>query len=186
MKTCKTLLIVLIVTATAGARVVVGQEATPIGSNTVITADQLLFDYGRMICAFDGNVSVEDPEVRMTCDKLNVLFDSTNSVKSVTAFGNVKVYQQDRRAESDQAVYMAKKGEIELIGNAKLFRGTDTIMGQKITFWLNDDKMKCVPGKLIIHAAADQGDFDLLPGLPSGSTKKPSDRDNDLDIMEGR
>ena len=173
-------------TLIVGAITVVGQEDTPIGSNTVITADQLLFDYERMICAFDGNVSVEDPEVRMTCDKLNVLFDSTNSVKSVTAFGNVKVYQQDRRAESDQAVYMAREGEIELIGNAKLFRGTDTIMGQKITFWSHDDKMKCIPGKLIIHSAADQANFDLLPGLPSGPTKKPSDRDNDLDIMEGR
>lgn len=177
---------VLIATVIAGAIPVVGQESTSIGSNTVIMADQLLFDYGRMICAFEGNVSVEDPEVRMTCDKLNVLFDSTNSVKSVTAFGNVKVYQQDRRAESDQAVYMAKKGEIELIGNAKLFRGTDTIMGQKITFWSNDDKMKCVPGKLIIHSVAGQGNFDLMPGLPTGSPKKPGTRDNDRDIMEER
>lgn len=145
--------------------------AEPADSNSVITADGLVFDYGRMVGVFEGNCVVADPQVRMACDKLTVIFEGTNDVKSVTATGNVRVFQGDKSATCDQAVYIARSGEIELNGNAHLFRAKDTISGKKITFWLNEERVVCTPARLTIYPTGDRkgGDAGLPALLPTGA-----------------
>jgi lipopolysaccharide export system protein LptA len=144
-------------------------------SNTVITADTLSFDYNRMIAVFEGNVVAVDPEVRIDCDRLTVIFDGSNQVKSVTAIGNVRVKQGEKRATCDQAIYVARIGEIELRGNAHLYRGKDEISGNKITFWLDEERMLCEPGRLVIFPGSRDAGGDLLP-VPGGG-KPRDDRD---------
>jgi lipopolysaccharide transport protein LptA len=146
--------------------------AAPAPSNTVITADALVFDYGRMIGTFEGNAVVVDPQVRMTCDKLVVMFEGTNAVKSVTASGNVRVQQADKRATAERAVYIAKNGEIELSGNARLYRVRDTVWGDCITFWLDKETVRCVPGHMSIEPTGERRDTEIVPSVLS--RKKPA------------
>jgi lipopolysaccharide transport protein LptA len=131
--------------------VVVATAEDVTGTNTVITARQLTFDYGRMIAVLDGDVMVVDPEIRMRSDKMTVMFEGSNEVKSVTAVGNVRLQQAEKRGQADMAVYVAKLGEIVLTGNAMLAREQDTVMGDTITFWLNEQRMICKPGRLVLH-----------------------------------
>lgn len=145
------------------------QEApAPSVKNTVITSKKLTFDYGRSVAIFDGDVVAIDPQVRLECDKLAVMFDGTNDVKAVTALGNVRMTQEGKKATCDKAVYVSRLGEIVLTGNATLYRDKDVVKGERITFWLNDERMECTPGQLIIVPKKGKSSGDkLLPGLGS-------------------
>jgi lipopolysaccharide transport protein LptA len=140
-------------------------------ANTVITASQMLFDYHRSIASFQGNVVVMDPEFRLKSDNLHVIFEGTNAVRSVTATGNVRVWQADKVATCRKAIYIAKKGEITLIGDAKLQRGNDAVSGDEITFWVNENRMICRPGRLVIFPSGDQQNKSLEALIKPGTRK---------------
>lgn len=128
----------------------------PSGSNrTVITSDRLRYDYKRQIAVFEGNVLVQDPEVDMRADRLIVVFEHDNNIKSVTASGNVVMWQEDRVGFCEKAIYIALGGEITLYQNARLHRGMDSVRGEKITFWVDQERMICEPGHLTIYARED-------------------------------
>jgi lipopolysaccharide transport protein LptA len=128
-----------------------GQSQTPNPTNpTVITAKTLSFDYKRSIAVMEGDVVVVDPQMTVKSDKLNVIFDSTNSVKAIVATGNVRMWAGDKTATCHRAVYSAKTAEVVLTGDATLKREKDTVSGDTITFHLNSDTMTCTPGTLRI------------------------------------
>jgi lipopolysaccharide transport protein LptA len=117
---------------------------------TVVTSDSLLFDYGRSTCIFEKNVVVDDPRVKMKCDKLYIFFNSTNSVDSIVASGAVRIWQDDKLGVCDKAVYTEKTGAIVMTGHAKLQRGNDLVQGKEIKIFVNSEKVICTPGKLVI------------------------------------
>jgi len=129
---------------------------------TEITSDQLTYDYRRSIAIFEDNVVAVDPQVRIESDTLTVLFGSTNEIKSVTALGNVKIRSEGKTAECRKAIYIAATGEILLTGNAKLTRANDSVMGDQITFWLNEERVLCKPGHLVIYPDKERSGGDLL------------------------
>jgi len=123
----------------------------PAGTNkTTITSGRLTFDYKRYTAEFEKDVVVIDPNMKMKSDTLNVIFDNESNIKQAVAVGNVHLCQQDKTGTCDRVVYVAKTGEVMMIGNARIKRGEDVIKGNKITFWLNDDRMECTPGSLEI------------------------------------
>ncbi len=124
---------------------------------TIITAKRLDFDYARFIAVFEGNVVVVDPQVRMEADRMNVVFEGSNAVKSVTATGRVRLWQDDKVATCQRAVYVARAGEVVLRGDAVLTRGNDKVFGDEITFWLFEDRMTSTPGRLVIGPQAGGG-----------------------------
>jgi lipopolysaccharide export system protein LptA len=138
-----------------GAAACGGRAEAEATNATVITSDSLTFDYKRSIAMFEGNVAVSDPQMRMTAERLNVVFDSTNSVKSVVAIGRVRLWQAEKTANCERAVYVAKTGEIILRGNATVQRAKDAVRGDQIIFYLNDDRMTCTPGHLTVFPEAD-------------------------------
>lgn len=137
-------------------------------NRTTITSDRLTFDYQRFTAEFEKNVVVVDANMRLQSDKLNVIFDNESNMKQVIAMGNVRMWQQDKMGTCQKAIYVAKTGEILLIGDAQLKRGADLIKGDKITFWVNEDRMECVPGNLIITP----GKKTSIPGLNPLDKKK--------------
>ncbi|MDE0837875.1 MAG: hypothetical protein OSB41_02385 [Kiritimatiellae bacterium] len=122
---------------------------------TIIKSNELTFDYKKSTAIFVGDVFVQDPGIKMTSDKMNVLFDSTNEVKSVTASGNVRLWHDDITATCKRAIYQAQKGEVILLGNARLKRGDDLLKGDEITFWLDKEIIKCKPGYLEIMSNSE-------------------------------
>ena len=133
-------------------------------AGTVITSKRLTFDYKRYIAVFEEDVVVIDPEVEIRSDKLTVLFNNTNSVKSVTAVGNVRMRQENKTATCRKAVYIVETGKIVLLGKATLKRGRDSVTGDEITFWVDEDRMTCVPGRLIIFPQEGEGDGERPSG----------------------
>jgi lipopolysaccharide transport protein LptA len=133
------------------------EENADSGTNeTVITSQLLSFDYSRYMAAFEGDVVVVDPRVRMQSDKLTVYFDKeSGGIKVATALGNVRVWYSNKMATGNRAVYHAVNGEVRLVGNAVLRRERDSIAGEKITVWLNEDKMTCEQGRLVILPGED-------------------------------
>lgn len=130
------------------------------GEETIISANHLNFDYRDFVATFIGDVSVVDPQFRMTSDRMIVYFEGTNDVRQVKAAGNVQVFSEDRRAYADEAYYTKAEEQIILVGNASLQRGLDAVRGDRITIWLNDERVECEPGMLVIapgQASIGQG-----------------------------
>jgi lipopolysaccharide transport protein LptA len=121
---------------------------------TTITSDALTFDYKRSIATFEGNVKVVDPQMKMDADKLTLLLDSTNSIKSITATGRVKIVQMDKTATCSSAVYVAKTGEVTLKGNVVVIRAGESLQSEEVIFWVNEDRMKC-PGQSKLSISQD-------------------------------
>ncbi len=119
---------------------------------TVITSDRLTYDYTKHYALFEQNVVVTDPEMKILADKMTVIFDEKNQAKTVKAEGQVYIIQADKKAKSDAATYSVDTGEIVLTGNPQVTRGRDTLSGDKITFWRNENRMKCEPrARLVIY-----------------------------------
>jgi lipopolysaccharide export system protein LptA len=140
----------------------IAEQATEKASKTTITADTMSYDYKRSIAIFQDNVIVIDPQVKLEADALTVLFGSTNEIKSVTAVGNVRIKSDDKAATCNKAIYLAQSGEILLTGNARLMRDNDTLEGKQITFWLNEEKVLCKPGRLIIYSDQERSGTDVF------------------------
>jgi len=137
---------------------------------TVITSDTLSFDYDRLVAVFEDNVTIIDPQVRMKSKRLNVLFDEANQIKSVTASGNVRMWQGDRTATCRRAIYVARTGEMILHGDAIMRQGKDSVTGDEITIMLNENKMVCKPATLVIYPG--EGQKSPLPDV-SGRDRSP-------------
>jgi lipopolysaccharide transport protein LptA len=127
-------------------------------NTTVITSDEMQFDYKRSIATFERNVTVVDPQMTMQADKMIILFDGTNSVKSVTATGNVRLRQVDKTATCSKAVYTGPSGEVRLTGNVLVQRVADTLATEDVSFWVTEERMQChAPSRLVISQPAQSG-----------------------------
>lgn len=136
-------------------------------TGTVITSDALTFDYKRSVAIFENNVKVNDPQMRMEADKLTLLFEGTNSIKSITATGKVKLWQADKVATCKQAVYVGKSGEITLTGDVVVTRGSDSLQTEEVLFWVNEDRMQCrKPSRVTISAESQSGGGKSPRALP--------------------
>jgi len=144
------------VTVTLGGTMRAGVDSAAIPADTgstnvtVITSGQLLFDYGRNIAAFEDNVVVEDAEGRIESERLNVLFLEGGGMKSATAGGNVRLRHGDRVGSCEKAVYLARGREIVMSGDAVIRGITDSLSGRMITYRVDEEKMSCVEGKLVV------------------------------------
>jgi len=126
-----------------------GQTNDPAAAETnatEITSVKLEFDYKNHFARFEENVTVNDPRMKLTADKLTVLFDEAGNAKTIRAEGRVVIIQEDKRATADKAVYDVATGEIVLEGRPRVMRGRDTLEGEKITLWRDQNRLICQPG----------------------------------------
>jgi len=132
-------------------------------TNTVVTSGWMQFDYKRQVATFVTNVVVTDPRLVIKSDKMMVLFSGTNSVESVTAVGNVRFWQDDKRGSAEKAIYLVETGEIQMLGEATLIRGRESITGKrKIIFWIDEQKVICEPAELILEPGGEMRSGNLF------------------------
>ncbi len=131
---------------------------------TTITSQHLTFDYRRYIAIFEDDVVVDDPQIHIEADKLTVLFNTTNEVKAISAVGHVRIRQADKKGVCHKALYFAATAKITLMSDpashakAKLTSGDNTVEGDTITFWLNEDKITCSPATVVFTPGQESGD----------------------------
>lgn len=113
-----------------------------------ITANSSDIDYEKKELVFIGDVQVKDPQVELNADRLVILFDNNEDIKSFQAFGNDNLINillrrdgSDIIAKGDSATYDAKTGQITLSGETtSLTEGRNSIKGaKKIYFFMNKD-----------------------------------------------
>ncbi len=120
-------------------------------TNTVVTADYMEYEYNKMNAELKGNVKIKDSRVYMESDLLRIFFYSNNSIKSISAIGNVKVVQDNKISMSDKALYFGSEGKILMLGNAVLLRDEEYMKGIRITFFIDNQRVICEPGMLVFR-----------------------------------
>jgi lipopolysaccharide transport protein LptA len=120
---------------------------------TIITSEQLHGDYAHNVGTFEGNVLAVDPRMTVRSDKMTVFFGGTNvvtatgtnttrSVQKIIAEGAVVITTPDnKKSNSDYAVYTAQDGQVVLTGHPRAESSDGVVTGKKITFWRDTQKM---------------------------------------------
>ncbi len=120
---------------------------------TVITATRLTLDQQKRTAVFEEHVVVTDPRVRITSDKLTVLFSEDNQVTVLEAEGRVVIRDGDRQAAGDKVRYTVAKGEFVLTGRPVVQHGRDMLAADVITFCRTNNYVRCEPNaRLVIRS----------------------------------
>lgn len=139
---------------------------------SIITADKIEYDNKEGVILFDRNVKVDDARFLMKSDRLLLFMDGTNDnqeVQQIMAVGNVSISNDTRTAKCERAIYTRKEGQIVMTGNAELSSGGDragTVTGNRIVFWLDDERMEVFEGSRVI----------LPPGMLGGDKAGKKDK----------
>jgi len=131
---------------------------------TVITCSgPLNVDYNNNIAILNYDVFVEDKYGNIRADKIKLIFNKDKKkIERIEAFGNVEINQEDKIATCEEAVFIMESRIVVLTGDPVVKRGTDTVAGEKITFYIDENRMVCEPGaKLIIFPKRDKDSSEI-------------------------
>lgn len=114
-----------------------GKEGLPIK----IVSDRLEADDMTRRVKFIGHVIVKRGDVTLHAQEVLVTYlQGKGDVEEIIASGEVRIIQNDRIATADRATLIQKEGKIVLIGSARLLQGKDSIEGEEITVFINEEK----------------------------------------------
>lgn len=142
---------------------------------TVVTSESMTYDYEKGEAVFNKDVFVNDPRMQLWSDRLTLVFEGTNQVRTLVAEGQVRFAQVDGRGSCHKAEYHAAEGRVVLSGEAVLIRGMDDIRADTITFLFVDNVVRNVQaaGHVRMRRVSD-GSVDGLPALLPGMKRTPS------------
>ena len=132
--------------------------------DTKITAKTMEYNYKQSVAVMTGDVVVDDVRFRLTSDRIFVFLDGTNSFSQLVVTGNVKVTNESRRAACDKAVFTKKENRLVMVGHATLSNigedgKTNTVSGDKITIWTDDQRMEVYPNPVLKLAPGTSGNL---------------------------
>lgn len=108
-----------------------------------VNAQTLEVDNKNQIITFKGNVIARQGEMTIQADTARVYYtkkEEGHEIKEIVATGNVRIYQGNRLATSQQAVFYHQEQKVILTGQPKVWQGKDMLSGEKITVYLQEDK----------------------------------------------
>jgi lipopolysaccharide export system protein LptA len=113
-----------------------------------ITSDTVEADQKQNTATFKGNVIAKQEDVTLYANTLLIIYDpDTKKLKEIIATGNVKVVQLDRRATGQKATFDQDANKVVLDGDAVVREGTNVIRGERITFYVEEERSVVEPGK---------------------------------------
>ena len=102
---------------------------------------------------FTGNVVAKKGALTIYSDVLEVYYTKKSAAASssggskgkrrlekIVVRGHLRIVQGKRRATAEKAVYYKPKEKIVLIKNARIWDGANTIKGDKITLFVNENR----------------------------------------------
>jgi lipopolysaccharide export system protein LptA len=111
-----------------------------------ITSDTVEADQKQV--TFKGNVVAKQEDVTLYANTLVIIYDQgAKKLKEIVATGNVKVVQQDRRATGQKVTFDQDKNKVVLDGDAVVREGTNVIRGERITFYVEEERSVVEPRK---------------------------------------
>jgi len=137
-------------------------NGTDAGEPIRIISDQLLIENTAGEAEFIGNVLATQKETIIKSDRLKIFYRKETiqdgnvaagekSIKKIIATGNVTITLDNRRAETEQAVYTADTKILVLSGeNSRITSENNLISGEKIIMYRND-------GRIIVESGENKG-----------------------------
>jgi len=113
---------------------------------------------------FTGAVDARQDDVRIRTDKMTVYYtpeakgksskdDKTatgadsgpkRKVEKMVCVGNVEITRGDWLGTSNEMHYLAKERQVHLIGNAKAWQGRNMVRGDKIVYYIDEQRSEVV------------------------------------------
>ena len=113
-----------------------------------ITSDTVEAEQKTNTVTFKGNVIAKQEDTTLYANTLVVTYDpNTKKLKEIIAVGNVKVVQLDRRATGQKATFDQEKNKVVLDGEAVAREGANVIRGERITFYVDEERTVVEPVK---------------------------------------
>jgi len=132
-----------------------------------ITSDNMEADNKRKTVVFIGRVRAVQEDQILTCDRLIIFYvdvktpakpaggapdrpseapglfgagGSGRQIKHITALGHVKLVQKNKVAMGRRADFFRRENRVVLSGEARVWDGRNTLSGERITVYLNEDR----------------------------------------------
>jgi len=119
-----------------------------------ITSDSLEVDDKSGVFVFRGDVVAKQDSATIYSEQLDVYYtqkksaladdgsDDTQSrsIEKIVARGSVRIVQKERIATGERAEYVYADGSVVLTGSPTVVQGDNTIAGERITVYLDDER----------------------------------------------
>jgi lipopolysaccharide export system protein LptA len=113
-----------------------------------ILSDTVEANQKQSTVTFKGNVIAKQEDITLYARMLVITYDpDTKKIKEIMAVGNVKIVQLDRRATSQKATFHQDEGKVILDGEAVVREGENVIRGERVTFYVDDERSVVEGGK---------------------------------------
>jgi lipopolysaccharide export system protein LptA len=115
----------------------------------LITSDRMEMDRQKNILIYQGQVVAIQGDMTMRSDKLTTYFDpDLQQIKEAIAEGKlVQVTQGDRVATGTKAVFDGVTQTMTMTGNPMMRQGNSQVSGEKIIYFMTEDRMIVEGGK---------------------------------------
>lgn len=117
-----------------------GDEKTGSAKKSLtVSSDRMEADNTSRIVVFKGNVeAVED--FLLCSDELRINYGKKDEISEIVATGKVRIFQEGKTAKSDKAIYDRVKRTLVLTGSPVVEQCADIVTGDKIIFYIDDDR----------------------------------------------
>ena len=106
-----------------------------------IKSNELSADNKGKTAIFTGKVVAKQGDITIFADKITVNYgEKKGEVEKIAADGNVRIIQENRTGIAAHAVFESKAGRMTLTGNPKVMQGADTLSGEIITYFIDEDR----------------------------------------------
>ena len=113
-----------------------------------ITSDTAEGSQKQNTFTFKGNVVARQENTTLYANLMVVYYDpETKQLKEIVVTGNVKIVQLERRATSQKAVFYQNENRVVLEGDAILREGENVIRGERVIYYLDDERSIVEGGK---------------------------------------
>lgn len=113
-----------------------------------IKSNQVYIDDKSGFSIYQGRVIVVQGTMKITAEKLTIVYDKNQRLKKIIAIGYPSTYTQrpdnkehNVHAKANKMVYFALKDILVMTKNATIERGGGKIISPKIFYYLNEDRV---------------------------------------------
>jgi lipopolysaccharide transport protein LptA len=129
-----------------------------------------VYDREEGVIMFDKNVKLFESDRRISCDRAFAFLEGSNTLKRITAVGNVAFSDSSRTGGCPRADYDKSSGKLEMFSSAsktafieEFGKNKWKLEGRKIIFWLESEQVEV--NNSVITAYDAGGDGKILEGF---------------------
>jgi lipopolysaccharide export system protein LptA len=113
-----------------------------------IVSDTVVADQKENTVTFKGNVVAKQEDITLQANTVVIRYEAdTRRLKEITAIGNVKIVQLNRRATGQKATFQQEENKVVLDGEAVVREGENEIRGERVIFYVNEERSIVEGGK---------------------------------------